>query len=1323
MVETNPFKIEEAKWTPKNVYEILPPNAISYTGYDFSEGSTDFDQDETRSSLLDGFLDFFGGLLKGIGAIIGGAIDIGGAILSPIINGIGNLIKGIANAIGSIFGGGSSTSPPPPLFNPIKTNLEAAIQPHLEQIKESKKAIEKAQAEQLLIREQIREQSVILDDALERAEKGITDAEVARKEAVEAVGKADAAVVKLENYNTALKEEIRVEFGKAMTKAEEAITEAKASNTKLEEISDSMEAGFESANSAIDAAKTLTQQVKAIADKNKADVADALSKADKANADLSALSPKVTKNQADVAKAIDDIGTVNDGLKKAQGDATKALADISSANAKITNAQSDATKAFTEAGKVRSEVTPKIEAAQTKGTEALAVADKAVDWLRNPNEIGASLIAIDPETGKPNWAEKLEPVPAEENPDNLPGAYRIILNSGSNSARNMWVNIDPTTEYMVSLWVKADKRGSDMTYDIRDQDNALAFKSSRPVEGFLNAGNSARPCWIMDLPTEWTQYKAIVTPSDSARKVRFAAAYFNHSNGSVRDAVQYIADFQIYPLVPSQADVDQAQNDAIKANSDILVQQGLINDAQNKINEHSEIFRTKQSQWNKAVTDSLATQKLVNDHQAKWNGAATNALDALKKFNDNQIKWNTASTNATSALQDATTALARIAGISIGGRNLLRNSDVKYSGTTYLAARILLGDYKPADEEEVTLSLKGQLGSDVSYFTVYNTNGNGPSRMDTLDMKPENRGVDGVYRSTGKWVSTAGNVALNIYAYPSSSKQKSTIEWVKLEKGNQATDWTPAPEDLPTQAQVDDAQNKALASHAVLFNEQNGWNKTQEKINAANTTADNGLLQGLKALGRKDLGASLVPFQVPTDQEVKDYNEGKLNYDPWARPEYFKAGHRIGNTSKGYAPGASESQATNSFVGSYVDIIQGTDYKVRFETYAAKSGSRIFWYLYDQDNNPAVEYTDFADSNGVNSFIHGLTLPSGWKVWEGKIRFKPGVRRVSFRQLFWNHPSGVSTTQYLKDLEIVPDVPSQAEVDKLQDEAILKTTEVTGTNTSAIAALQQAVASVADIVSLDEAYKAQQEEIQSEIIKRQELLESIQGLQNQMITRTIVLEGNSTYDDYIDITGSKVTAKSYRGWAGQIVVTVAGGERGRYSGDPDVYRTLIRRYPVPDGLSREWNVKLGLDYVNDVRVDYWVYPGKAVKINASNSGNYISGGSFSSGEWGGLYVHAKFPANNGNTVISWQTELKNADRSTYYELRVLINGSQEFHKWFRGKGPLLPSGSGVDYLNFVWEHPIPQGARVEIQGRTRSSTARQAMVNSNRGTIGYIQPA
>ena len=61
-----------------------------------------------------------------------------GSLGSGLASGFTGFIGGIANAIGSIFGGGGRPNEPPqpldPIFNPIKTNLEAALGPRFDQI-------------------------------------------------------------------------------------------------------------------------------------------------------------------------------------------------------------------------------------------------------------------------------------------------------------------------------------------------------------------------------------------------------------------------------------------------------------------------------------------------------------------------------------------------------------------------------------------------------------------------------------------------------------------------------------------------------------------------------------------------------------------------------------------------------------------------------------------------------------------------------------------------------------------------------------------------------------------------------------------------------------------------------------------------------------------------------------------------------------------------------------------------------------------------------------------------------------------------------------
>ena len=244
---------------------------------------------------------------------------------------------------------------------------------------------------------------------------------------------------------------------------------------------------------------------------------------------------------------------------------------------------------------------------------------------------------------------------------------------------------------------------------------------------------------------------------------------------------------------------NKASSDATKALQDVAKAQKDINAEQQKFNNFQTDFNKKQTAWNNAVDRSIATQKTVNDNFEKWTDGATKAITA----------------NA-----DATEALARINGIQIGGRNLLVNSYLNKTSSEYLHSRIPLGDSKPETGEIVTISLKATPGEGNTRFRFYNSRGNGSDFLFDLYINEQEPSPDGVYKATGEWKVAAKNSHLNVYAYPSSVKTPSEIEWVKLERGNTATDWTPAPEDLPTQAQVDDAQNKAIQANTEFAKQQ-----------------------------------------------------------------------------------------------------------------------------------------------------------------------------------------------------------------------------------------------------------------------------------------------------------------------------------------------------------------------------------------------------------------------------------------------------------------------------------------------------------------------
>lgn len=128
-------------------------------------------------------------------------------------------------------------------------------------------------------------------------------------------------------------------------------------------------------------------------------------------------------------------------------------------------------------------------------------------------------------------------------------------------------------------------------------------------------------------------------------------------------------------------------------------------------------------------------------------------------------------------------------GVQIGGRNLVLRSKLNVTNNSYGIVSIMLSE-EPKVGEELTVTIKGVLGSGKRVFTLYNKSGS--QELCVLQDKG-----NGIFQSTFNWRSDPTNPKLLvIYIYDSSVVVNSTIEWIKIERGNTATDWSPAPEDF-----------------------------------------------------------------------------------------------------------------------------------------------------------------------------------------------------------------------------------------------------------------------------------------------------------------------------------------------------------------------------------------------------------------------------------------------------------------------------------------------------------------------------------------------
>lgn len=192
--------------------------------------------------------------------------------------------------------------------------------------------------------------------------------------------------------------------------------------------------------------------------------------------------------------------------------------------------------------------------------------------------------------------------------------------------------------------------------------------------------------------------------------------------------------------------------------------------------------------------------------------------------------------------------------INIGCKNLILDSKKEtINKTTYLVQRYTLSeDWIVGDE--YTLSIKGDVAS--GNFGAWRDNG---SRAITYNMN-YNEEKDlwwYTFKCPQPVDETNPKNILSIYNTPDSTTHNSSIEWIKLEKGNKPTDWTPAPED------TDDAIEEVSAYAQNVANE---LLTTKGQLTAATTRIDS--LQGIIENFVKDDNGMVTVTQTGSGMQI-----------------------------------------------------------------------------------------------------------------------------------------------------------------------------------------------------------------------------------------------------------------------------------------------------------------------------------------------------------------------------------------------------------------------------------------------------------------------
>ena len=307
-------------------------------------------------------------------------------------------------------------------------------------------------------------------------------------------------------------------------------------------------------------------------------------------------------------------------------------------------------------------------------------------------------------------------------------------------------------------------------------------------------------------------------------------------------------------LSTTNSNVSKAQTAADKANTDLATANKNLADAKANL-------ESLQNQANATDADLSAAKLAVEEAQRTADTAKANAKTAQDDVNAVKTRVSSAETKIAQNSSDISLRATKtevtnaVNGISVGGRNLITNTGDGFKFTDgwaqststwvpkgyyeYACYRIPSTDpyYETKIGDTITISFDVELyAADNWFLTVYDSNGH-PSVSFASGSAIYNSSVEvgKLNKLRGYTVRTLLDMGwteserrIEFYCgYGSGSYFK--ISHLKIERGNKPTDWTPAPEDVSTDATT--KANNALT-------EAKSYADSQLKISADSITSE-----------------------------------------------------------------------------------------------------------------------------------------------------------------------------------------------------------------------------------------------------------------------------------------------------------------------------------------------------------------------------------------------------------------------------------------------------------------------------------------------------
>lgn len=245
-----------------------------------------------------------------------------------------------------------------------------------------------------------------------------------------------------------------------------------------------------------------------------------------------------------------------------------------------------------------------------------------------------------------------------------------------------------------------------------------------------------------------------------------------------------------------------------------------------QLNQLSANLTKAQTDLNAKITQEQTARAEADKSNADQITSVTSRVASAESSISNIQSTKASKTEVASLAQQSLQAVwqsdaqAKVDALKVGGRNLIKNSNVRYESNRY-STRYELST-APQVGDDFVVTLWGDLGETRSGIGVYNSQG-----FSELTKLVKIR--EGVYQGKAVWRKpmrgslevTPNDTHLNVYFYPNGDTSTNIIERIKLELGTVATDWTPAPEDADSainsiSSKVDSVQQTLTTANQAL---------------------------------------------------------------------------------------------------------------------------------------------------------------------------------------------------------------------------------------------------------------------------------------------------------------------------------------------------------------------------------------------------------------------------------------------------------------------------------------------------------------------------